>query len=353
MRSTVRCGPGLPVPGSGRLRRRICGHGGLMGMWLSPGSGPRALAAVISRQSRYRLARIARPIGSPSVRARRCSAVPRQARPALPTRLQCKRKMARRARFPSVSRSYRIPMVMGRRGSPMSDTPRFAMPLLDAAQAQKHVSVNEALMRADLLAAGSVERRNYGMPPEQPGDGDVYIVANGASGAWAGKDGALALALNGGWEYVAPWEGAEFWVAAEGLRVTWRGGEWVEGWAAGTASGAATIGRVVTLDQSLSGVAVTTVPIIPDKAVVIGVTGRVLEAITGAASWSLGVAGGEDRYGSGYGTGAGSFAHGITGQPQAYYGDTSLVLTAAGGGFSGGVVRLAVHFTEILPPDPL
>src|SRR5690625_1147727 len=190
MRSTVRCGPGLPVPGSGRLRRRICGHGGLMGMWLSPGSGPRALAAVISRQSRYRLARIARPIGSPSVRARRCSAVPRQARPALPTRLQCKRKMARRARFPSVSRSYRIPMVMGRRGSPMSDTPRFAMPLLDAAQAQKHVTVNEALMRADLLAARRVAYRGA-VPPEGPGDGEVCIVAEGASGAWAGHENAL------------------------------------------------------------------------------------------------------------------------------------------------------------------
>ncbi|HLS19570.1 MAG TPA: DUF2793 domain-containing protein, partial [Paracoccaceae bacterium] len=243
--------------------------------------------------------------------------------------------------------------VTGRRGSPMSDTPRFTMPLLDAAQAQKHVTVNEALMRADLLAAGCVERRNYGIPPEQPRDGDVYIVANGAGGAWAGQDGALALALNGGWEFVAPWEGAAFWVAAEGLRVTWRGGEWVEGWAAGAVGGAATLGRVVTLDQPLAGGSVTTAPIIPDKAVVIGVTGRVLEEITGAASWSLGVEGGEDRYGSGYGTGAGSFAHGVTGQPQAYYGETALLLTASGGGFSGGIVRLAVHFMEILPPDLL
>ncbi|HLS19565.1 MAG TPA: DUF2793 domain-containing protein [Paracoccaceae bacterium] len=233
----------------------------------------------------------------------------------------------------------------------MSDTPSFAMPLLDAAQAQKHVTVNEALMRADLLSARRVAYRGA-VPPEEPGDGEVYIVAEGASGAWAGHEYALALALNGGWEFVAPWEGAEFWVAAEGRQLTWRGGEWLEGWAAG-AAGAATLMRVVTLDQPLSGASVVTAPIIPDKAVVIGVTGRVLEEITGAAAWALGVEGGEDRYGSGYGTGAGSFGHGVTGQPQAYYGETPLLLTASGGAFTGGVVRLAVHLMEMVPPDPV
>lgn len=204
----------------------------------------------------------------------------------------------------------------------MSDTPRFAMPLLDAAQAQKHVTVNEALSRADALAAGRVERRDLASPPASPEDGEVYIVAAGAAGDWAGRDGALALFLNGGWEFVDAWEGASFWVGAERLRLTRIGGAWIEGRAAGAAGGAMTLGRVI-------------------------------EAIAGASSWSLGVAGGEDRYGSGYGTGAGSYAHGVTGQPQAYYGDTALVLTAAGGSFASGAVRLAVHLLEIVPPGPV
>lgn len=233
----------------------------------------------------------------------------------------------------------------------MSDTPRYAMPLLDAAQAQKHVTVNEALARVDALAAGRVERRDLSAPPAGPSDGDAFIVAPGATGDWAGQEGALALFLNGGWAFVAPWEGAEFWVAAERLRVTRDGGAWVEGRAAGAAGGAATLGRVVEIDQSLSGASTTTAAVIPDKAVVLGVTGRVIEAITGATSWGLGVEGGTDRYGTGYGTAAGAFARGVTGQPQAYYGATALVLTAAGGEFTGGTVRLAVHLLEVVPPD--
>jgi hypothetical protein len=234
----------------------------------------------------------------------------------------------------------------------MSDTPRFAMPLLDAAQAQKHVTVNEALARADALAAGRAERRDLSAPPASAADGEVFIVGQGAIGDWAGQDGALALFLNGGWEVVAPWQGATFWVAAERLRVTRVGGAWVEGRAAGASGGAATLGRVIELDQPLSGAVVTTAAVIPDKAVVLGVTGRVIEAIGGATAWSLGVAGSAGRYGTGYGIGKDSFAHGVSGQPQAYYGGTALVVTAEGGSFTGGTVRLAVHCMEVVPPEP-
>ncbi len=232
----------------------------------------------------------------------------------------------------------------------MSDTPRFAMPLLDAAQAQKHVTVNEALMRADLLGAGRVEERGRAAPPAAPADGEVQIVGAGATGGWAGHDGELALYLNGGWVFVPPWGGCAVWVAAEGARLTWNGGAWVAGHLGGSPGGAATLARVAEIDHVLSGAVSTTAPVIPDKAVVLGVTGRVLAPITGASGWSLGVAGSPDRYGAGYGTGAGSYAHGVTGQPQAYYGATPLTVTASGGAFTGGTLRLAVHLLELSPP---
>ena len=50
----------------------------------------------------------------------------------------------------------------------MSDTQRFAMPLLDAAQAQKHVTVNEALARIDALAAGQALTVGDTAPPASP-----------------------------------------------------------------------------------------------------------------------------------------------------------------------------------------
>jgi hypothetical protein len=223
------------------------------------------------------------------------------------------------------------------------------MPLLDAAQAQKHVTVNEALMRADVLGAARVEDRTRSAPPAEPEDGDMHIVGPAAAGDWAGHAGELALWLNGGWVFVAPWEGCVVWVAAERARLTRVGGAWVAGHLGGSPGGAATLARVVEIDHALAGAVSTTPAVIPDKAVVLGVTGRVLAAITGASAWALGVAGSPDRYGAGYGTGAGSYAHGVTGQPQAYYGATALAITASGGAFTGGTVRLAVHLLELSP----
>jgi len=234
----------------------------------------------------------------------------------------------------------------------MSDTARFKLPLLDAAQAQKHVTVNEALVRADTLGAGRVERRDLTAPPAGPADGDAHIVATGATGAWAGQDGDLALYLNGGWVFVSPFSGQSLWIEAERLTVTYTGGSWIAGWQTGTAGGAATLGRVAEIDHILAlAVSSTTTVIIPDKAVVLGVTGRVTTAIAGVTGWSLGVAGATNRYGSGYGAAFNAFAHGVSGQPQAYFGATALEITAEGGSFTAGAIRLAVHYLEISPPE--
>ena len=43
-------------------------------------------------------------------------------------------------------------------------------------------------------------------------------------------------------------------------------------------------------------------------------------------------------------------AMGLTGTPTAYYADTPLVLTAVGGTFATGDIRLAIHYTQLVPP---
>jgi len=40
----------------------------------------------------------------------------------------------------------------------------------------------------------------------------------------------------------------------------------------------------------------------------------------------------------------------VTGTPLAYYGGSSLLLTAEGGSFTGGAVRLVAHYFELSPP---
>jgi hypothetical protein len=234
----------------------------------------------------------------------------------------------------------------------MADTPRLGLALLDGGQAQKHVTVNEALSRLDALASASVASRRHATPPAATDEGSVWLVAAPAGGAWAGAEGRLALRQNGGWVFHAPEPGRRAFFVDEGAEAVFDGAAW-RGGASAILGGASASLSVAKLDHVVtSGATSTTVAVIPDKAVVIGVTARVLSPLTGAGvtAWRLGVPGASGRYGSGYGVAAGSFAVGITGSPTGYFAPTPLLVEAVGGAFSGGVIRFAVSFLALEPP---
>lgn len=71
-------------------------------------------------------------------------------------------------------------------------TTRLALPLLAAAQAQKHVTHNEALVILDAVVQASALDKDLTSPPASPADGDAYIVAASATGAWSGHDDDIA-----------------------------------------------------------------------------------------------------------------------------------------------------------------
>ncbi|MEM9145807.1 MAG: DUF2793 domain-containing protein, partial [Pseudomonadota bacterium] len=129
----------------------------------------------------------------------------------------------------------------------MSETARFKLTLLDAAQAQKHVTVNEALTRLDALAAARVEDLALATPPAAPAEGDVYGIPGGATDAWAGQEGRLALWLNGGWEFTDASEGWQVWNAATNSRHTRASGAWVEAGPVESAGGAQTLFRIAEI----------------------------------------------------------------------------------------------------------
>ena len=80
----------------------------------------------------------------------------------------------------------------------MSDaTTHLLLPYILAAQAQKHVIVNEALRLLDGLVQLAVLDRHLTTPPASPADGDRYIVALGAVGAWSGWDLNIAYWVDG------------------------------------------------------------------------------------------------------------------------------------------------------------
>jgi len=90
-----------------------------------------------------------------------------------------------------------------------SSTPRLALPLLFAGQAQKEFTVNEALLRADLALHCTVEGE-VAVPPSTPLAGQAWLVAANPSGAFAGHTSAIAGYTAGGWRFIA---------AQAGLRV--------------------------------------------------------------------------------------------------------------------------------------
>ena len=62
----------------------------------------------------------------------------------------------------------------------MGETAKFALPLLQPAQAQKHVTVNEALVRLDGMTQLTLMSATEGTPPLGATDGDSYAVPPGA-----------------------------------------------------------------------------------------------------------------------------------------------------------------------------
>lgn len=85
-------------------------------------------------------------------------------------------------------------------------TPRFDLPLLYTAQAQKEVAVNEAFALADALLHCAIEGVAT-TAPSAPTDGSNWLLGAGASGDWAGQDGKIACRQNGNWVFVAPRDG--------------------------------------------------------------------------------------------------------------------------------------------------
>ena len=112
----------------------------------------------------------------------------------------------------------------------MADTtPRFALPFILPGQAQKELFHNEALARIDLALHPAVEGAPLDAPPAEPQDGQCWIVAAAATGAWSGRDGRLAMWSEGGWRFLPPAPGTMAWNKAASLPLLWDGAQWREG----------------------------------------------------------------------------------------------------------------------------
>ncbi len=104
---------------------------------------------------------------------------------------------------------------------------RLNLPYMQASQAQKHITHNEALLRLDLLVQMVVEGFASLTPPSLPQDGQVWALGPAPSGVWAGQGNRLAAYVEGGWVFITPAEG---WLAVgrpTGEMRRWTGSTWV------------------------------------------------------------------------------------------------------------------------------
>ena len=109
----------------------------------------------------------------------------------------------------------------------MNETPNLSMPYILAAQAQKHVTHNEAIRAIDAIVQLSVLDRTLATPPVSPADGDRYIVAATPAGAWAGQAGKIAAWQDSAWIFYTPKKGWIAWISSENAALAYNGSAWV------------------------------------------------------------------------------------------------------------------------------
>lgn len=107
-----------------------------------------------------------------------------------------------------------------------TETPRTGLPFIAAAQAQKHVTHNEALAALDALIGARFLDRDLATPPSSPSDGDAYLVHATATDDWSGQEGKIAFCLDGDWRFYAPFAGLIALVADESKFIAFDGTSW-------------------------------------------------------------------------------------------------------------------------------
>jgi hypothetical protein len=105
-------------------------------------------------------------------------------------------------------------------------TANLGLPVIAAAQAQKHVTHNEALRLLDILVQLAVLDRDLSAPPGSPNDGERWIVGPSPTGAWAGHADDVAAWQDGAWQFATPQLGWVAFAADESALLVWNGAAW-------------------------------------------------------------------------------------------------------------------------------
>jgi len=105
-------------------------------------------------------------------------------------------------------------------------TPKLSMPLMMPAQAQKHVTHNEAIELLDTIVQLTLESSAATTPPLAPIEGQAWALGAAPSAAWSGQGSSIAAWRGGGWLFVVPREGWLAWVKDDAALCVFTGANW-------------------------------------------------------------------------------------------------------------------------------
>jgi hypothetical protein len=109
----------------------------------------------------------------------------------------------------------------------MDATERLKLPFLASGQAQKHTTLNEALVRLDGIIQLSVDGTGH-TPPAEPSAGACHVLASSGSGAWdGGWSGDVAIWDEAGWRLAQPSDGWIAYFRDEGRLRIYDGSDWI------------------------------------------------------------------------------------------------------------------------------
>lgn len=146
----------------------------------------------------------------------------------------------------------------------MTTTSNIGITLVEAAQAQKEVTVNEAFTRIDALLNTGAMDKDLATPPNSPATGDLYIVAaSNATDAWEGKEAKLTY-YDQIWRFISPRAGMAVWVNDEEKLYRFNGTVWLEQTSNGGGGGSGGVQDGEVTAAKLANNAVTSTKIADD-----------------------------------------------------------------------------------------